>query len=143
MIIVQTQRLLIRHMGAADADFIIELVNEPAFVTYIGDKAVHTTADALRYINSVGPSSYAAFGFGLFITALRETGEAIGICGLLKRPYLTDVDIGFALLERFRGQGYAHEAAAAVLAYGRDQLELPRIIATTSPAFRSTRRILS
>ena len=119
-------------MSPADADFIIELVNEPAFREYIGDKGVQNTCDALRYIESVGTSSYSAFGFGLYIAALKESGSQIGICGLLKRPYLTDVDIGFAFLDRYRGQGYAFEAAAAVLEYARSTLGLSRVIATTA-----------
>ena len=130
-------------MSPADADFIIELVNEPAFREYIGDKGIQNTHDALRYIESVGTSSYAAFGFGLYIADLKDSGTPIGICGLLKRPYLSDVDIGFAFLDRYRGQGYAYEAAAAVLEYGRTTLGLPRIIATTAPGNLASVKLLN
>jgi [ribosomal protein S5]-alanine N-acetyltransferase len=51
------------------------------------------------------------------------------MCGLLKRPALDDVDLGFAFLPQYRSQGYAFEAAAAVLRYGREMLGLGRIVA--------------
>jgi RimJ/RimL family protein N-acetyltransferase len=134
MMVVSTARLELRRMTPADAAFIVELVNEPAFIQYIGDKAVRNEAGALRYIADVALNSYQAFGFGLYAVTLKADGTPIGVCGLLKRAYLDDVDIGFAFLAQHRGQGFALEAAAAVLAYGRAQLGLPRIVATTAPA---------
>ena len=62
-----------------------------------------------------------------------EDGVAIGICGLVKRDTLPDPDLGFAFLSRYGSQGYAVESARAVMAFGRDRLKLPRIVAITSP----------
>jgi RimJ/RimL family protein N-acetyltransferase len=140
--ILETERLILRQMRAEDGEFIFELVNEAAFIRNIGDKGVRTLDDARNYILTGPVASYAKFGFGLYLVALRETGEAIGICGLLKRDSLEDVDIGFALLERFRKKGFAYEAAAAVMGYGRNALGLKRIVAITSADNEGSMRVL-
>jgi RimJ/RimL family protein N-acetyltransferase len=140
--ILETDRLILRQMKVEDAQFIFELVNEAAFIRNIGDKGVRTLEDARNYILNEPVASYAKFGFGLYLAALRETGEAIGICGLLKRDSLEDVDIGFALVERFRRKGLACESAAAVMKYGRHELGLKRIVAITSPDNEESIRVL-
>ncbi len=105
-------------MCAEDAEFILELLNEPAFLHCIGDKAVRNMPDAPRYILNGPVASYKQLGFGLYLVALKETGTAIGICGLLRRESMEDIEIGFAFLERFRAMGYAYESAAAVMDTG-------------------------
>lgn len=133
MIILETERLTIRHVVTADAAFIVELVNEPAYIANIADQGVRSVDDARTYIAERLTASYERYGFGLFGVALRDSAELIGVCGLIKRKTLGDVDIGYAFLERYWGNGYAVEAAAAVLAYGRDVIGLKRIIAITAP----------
>ncbi len=130
---LETERLLLSRLSALDAGFILELLNEPAFLRYIGDRGVRDEADALRYLAAGPAASYARFGFGLYRVGLKPGGDPIGICGLLKRDALPDPDIGFALLERHRSRGYAHEAAAGVLAHARSTFGLQRILAITSP----------
>lgn len=129
-------------MTLGDAEFILELVNEPAFIRNIGDKGVRNVEDARLYIQNGPQASYEKFGFGLYLVEWRETGEAIGICGLLKRDALDDVDVGFAFLERFRLRGFAFESALAVMEYGRNTLRLERIVAITSPDNEGSIRVL-
>jgi len=131
--VLETARLTLRKLTPGDAPFILELLNDPSFLRYIGDKGVRTREDAVGYINAGPIASYERHGFGLFLVELRDGAVPIGICGLLKRDWLEDVDVGFAFLPRFWSQGYAHEAAAAVLAFGRDTWRLSRILAITSP----------
>jgi len=131
--VLETERLVLRRLTADDAGFILELLNDPAFLRYIGDKGVRTRADACRYIETGPVASYERHGFGLYRVELKDGGEPIGMCGLLKRDYLPDVDIGFALLPRHRSKGYAFESASAVLAHARDTLGLKRVLAITSP----------
>jgi RimJ/RimL family protein N-acetyltransferase len=117
----------------ADAAFVVELLNEPSFLRHIGDKGVRTEADACRYLAAGPLASYERHGFGLYRVGLKEIDQPIGMCGLLKRDWLEDVDIGFAFLPRFWRKGYALEAASAVLAHARDGLGLRRVVAITSP----------
>src|SRR5258707_6327278 len=107
-------------MRIEDAEFIFELVNQPAFIRNIGDKGVRTLDDARNYILNGPVASYGRFGFGLYLIQQKESGFPIGICGLLKRETLKDVDLGFAFLPQFWRKGYAFESATAVMAYGRD-----------------------
>ena len=115
---VRTERLVLRELTLNDAEFILELLNEAAFLQFIGDKGVRTLADARDYILKGPMDSYRSFGFGLYLTSLRDGATPIGICGLVKREVLADVDVGFAFLARYWSKGYAAEAAAAVLSYG-------------------------
>jgi len=133
VLVLETNRLALRRISVDDAEFMLELLNDPSFVRYIGDRGVRTTDDARTYIQTGPMESYERFGFGLYLVELKDTREPIGICGLLKRESLEDVDVGFALLPRFWSKGYAVEAVSAVLAYGRDTLGLQRIVAITSP----------
>jgi [ribosomal protein S5]-alanine N-acetyltransferase len=130
--VIQTKRLVLRLLELNDADFILELLNEAAFLRFIGDKGVRTQADAREYIRKGPIDSYGRLGFGLYATCLRD-GTPIGICGLVKRDGLADVDVGFAFLSRHCSRGYAVESAAAVLAHARRELRLQRIVAITAP----------
>jgi RimJ/RimL family protein N-acetyltransferase len=142
MTVLETERLVIRRLSADDAEFILALLNEPSFLRYIGDKGVRNIADAVRYIETGPLASYERFGFGSYLVELRESGVPIGMCGLIKRETLPDVDIGFAFLPGFWSRGYAFESAAAVLTYGRDVLGLRRIVAINSPDNDASARLL-
>ena len=119
------------------------LVNEPSWLRFIGDRGVRTLEDARRYLLDGPIAMYERLGFGLYATTLKEDASApIGICGLVKRDGLDDVDIGFALLPKFWGKGYAHEAAAAVMDYARNVVGLERVVAITSVDNESSARLL-
>src|SRR5512137_1213992 len=133
MTVLSTQRLELRQLDAGDAPFMLQLLNDPAFIANIGDRGVRTVEDAARYIEDRMVPSYARNGYGLYLVELRETGASIGICGLVRRDYLDDPDIGFAFLPQFVGQGYALEAATAVRGHTFEALRLPRLLAITSP----------
>ena len=142
MKVLETGRLILRWLSVKDAKFILQLLNEPSFVRFIGDKSVRSIDDARDYILSGPVDSYERFGFGLYLTELKENGVPIGICGLLKRESLKDVDIGFAFLPEFWRKGYAFEAASAVMTYGRKVVGLNRIVAITSPENDASIRVL-
>ena len=139
---LETERLVLRRLDHGDADFILELLNEPSFLRFIGDKGVRTREDALRYLDTGPLHSYEQNGFGLYAVTLRETGEPVGICGLIRRDTLPDVDVGFAFLPRAWSQGYAMEAARATLREGWERFDLKRIVAITSPDNVASIRLL-
>jgi ribosomal-protein-alanine N-acetyltransferase len=142
MTILETKRLRLRRLTLDDAPFIVELLNDPAFLRFIGDKGVRTLDDARNYLLKGPLDSYARLGFGLYLTELREGGTPIGICGLVKRETLQDVDIGFAFLPQFFGKGYAFESAAAVMAHAKNALGIARVVAITSPDNDGSIRVL-
>jgi RimJ/RimL family protein N-acetyltransferase len=132
MIVLETERLTLRHAQLDDAAFVLRLLNEPSFLRFIGDRGVRTLDDAAKYIAERFIASYERNGFGLWVVEQKETPGAIGISGLVKRDALPDPDIGFAFLPEFWSRGYAFESAAGVKGYALDVLALPRLLAITN-----------
>lgn len=129
---MKTPRLTLRRLTLDDAPFILGLVNQPSWLRYIGDKKVHTLEDARGYLIKGPLAMYEQLGFGLLLVERADDGAPLGICGLIKRETLPDVDVGFAFLPEHWGKGYAAEAAAAVLADGASSFGLTRVVAITS-----------
>jgi RimJ/RimL family protein N-acetyltransferase len=140
--VLETDRLILRRLSTNDAEFILELLNEPSFLRFIGDKGVRTLEDARDYVLNGPVDMYNRLGFGLYLTELKDGGVPIGICGLIRRDTLEDVDIGFAFLPRFWAKGYAYESASAVMAYGKSAFGLKRILAITTPDNHSSIKVL-
>lgn len=141
--VLSTQRLVLRELTREDAPFVLRLLNDPSFLRYIGDRGVRDLDDARRYIERGMLDSYARHGFGLWLVERCDAGDApIGLCGLVFRDGLPAPDIGFAFLPQWWSRGYAHEAAAAVMAHARRVLGLDRVLAIASPHNESSLRLL-
>ncbi len=133
MTVLTTPRTTIRELTAADAAFINDLLNQPSFMQFIGDRHVRSDSDGAAFITTRYQPSYAMNGYGLWAVVMTETGEATGICGFVKRDAFPDPDLGFAFLPKYVGLGLASEAARAVMHYGRDVLNLTRVLAIVQP----------
>ena len=131
--VLRTRRLRLRRLVPDDAPFIVKLVNDPDWVRYIGERNVRDDDDARRYLEQGPLAMYRDEGFGLYLVELQATGASIGLTGLIRREGLDDVDLGFAFLPPWRGQGFAYEASAAALDEGRDRFGLKRVVAIVSP----------
>lgn len=142
MLILTTERLALRHLELTDSEFILELVNQPAWLRHIGDKGVRSLQDASDYLKNGPLASYEEFGFGLFLVEYKLQEVPVGICGLIKRPELDDVDLGFAFLESFWGQGFATEVGEATIRYAQEVHQLKRLAALTSPQNEASKRVL-
>ena len=142
MKVLETDRLVLRWMSLDDSEFMLELLTDPSWIRFISDRGARTVDDASDYISTKIVPMYERIGFGLYLTALKSDGRPIGICGLIKRDALEDVDIGFAFLPQFRASGYAFESASAVMAHGKSVLGLNRIVAITSPDNKRSARLL-
>jgi len=141
--VLETERLVLRWLTADDADFLVELMNDPDWLRFIGDRGIRTADDARRYVETGPARTIAERGFGMYAVELQETGEPIGICGLVDRDWLEEADLGFAFLPRFRGRGYAHEAAAATLEQATTTLGLNAVLAIVSPENQVSIRLLT
>lgn len=142
MIILETERLLLRHLNDDDAEFMLELLNDPSFIENIGDRKIRELDGAKAYIRNGPVASYAKNGFGLYLVQLKETRESIGMCGLIKRDQLKDVDIGYAFLPRYWSKGYAIESALSVKEHARAEIGLKRIVAIVDPRNAGSIRVL-
>jgi ribosomal-protein-alanine N-acetyltransferase len=162
MKILETERLILREIDASDDAFMLDLLNQPSFIKYIGDRNVRDLEQSREFIETRYRKSYADNGFGLWAVELKteqsaissqQSGEiqnpkskiqnqVIGICGFVKRDSLPDADIGFAFLPQFERLGYAFESAGAVMKYGREKLGLNRVLAITTQDNESSGRLL-
>lgn len=140
--VITTARLWLRQFTHDDSAFLVTLLNDPEFLRYIGDRGVRTEVDARAYLDAGPLVSYREHGYGLWCIVCRETGTAIGICGLLTRDTLPAPDVGYALLPAARGLGFAREAVAGVLVHARDVLQLSRVVAIVSPENARSARVL-
>jgi len=142
MLILETPRLRLRWFVAADADFLRALLNDPGWLANIGERNVRTRRQARTWIATRHTATYGRLGFGFWGVERKSDGALMGMCGLIKRDTLMEVDVGYALMPAFRGQGYAREAAAACVRYAQEVLGLPEVWGITSPANASSATVL-
>ena len=139
---LETPRLALRRFVFDDAPFVVELLNQPSFIRNIGDRGVRNVDDAHRYLREGPMAMYEQYGFGLWLASRRADGVPVGMCGLLKRDILPDVDIGYAYLPAHWGHGYALEAARATLEHGARKFGLKRVIGVVSDHNDASIRVL-
>lgn len=131
---LETERLYLRRVTLDDAGLMLAVWNDPAFVRNVGDRGIRTAEQAREAMKSGALKLYEDYGYGPYSMVLKSDGCQIGICGLFKRENLEDPDIGFAVLPDYCSRGYAGEAAFAVVAHARDDLEIRGLTAIVSPA---------
>ena len=142
-IILETERLILREFDLNDAKFTLQLLNEPIWLKFIGDKNVHNIKEAENYLTSGPMASYKEHGFGLWLVSQKESNKPIGVCGLIKRDYLTEADIGFALMPDYAGLGYGYEIASATLSHSRNILLIDKVVAITDANNASSIKLLN
>ncbi|CAN7364272.1 GNAT family N-acetyltransferase [Phenylobacterium sp. LjRoot219] len=135
MVELRTARLTLGPVVESDAAFVLALLNDPGWIRNIGDRGVRSLDDARTYIRE-------RFGQSLWLIVRDAAGEPLGMCGLIEREVLDSPDLGYAFLDRHSGQGYATEAAAAVLRHVREVIRLPKLAAITDPDNRASQRVL-
>ncbi|TDB64171.1 GNAT family N-acetyltransferase [Arundinibacter roseus] len=133
-LVLETERLLLRKLtSTTDTAFVLELLNSPGYLQFIGDKNVKTTEQAAQFLENGPLKSYRENGFGMYAVVQKESQIPIGMCGLLKRDLLAHPDLGYAFLPGFHGKGYALEAARATLSIAFDSFKIPLVYAFTDP----------
>ena len=144
VIVLGTERLYLTELTTSDSDaaFMLELTNMAEWIQFIGDRNIRNLGDSKAYIKSRIQASYKEFGFGFYKVCLKTNGTPIGICGIVKRPTLQNVDIGYGFLTRYTGKGYAYEASKATLDYAMNDLKIKKIVAITSENNQKSQRLL-
>ena len=127
--IIETERLILRELAIDDAAFFLELVNTEGWIRNIGDRKVHTLSNAEQYVEDRIMRSYQVNQFGMWGMELKSNKELVGMCGLVKRPELEEIDIGFAVLPKHYRKGYTLESASEVMTYAKHTLKIPKIVA--------------
>ena len=140
--ILETPRLLLRGMALSDSSFLLTLLSDPSWQENIGDRGVRCAADAEVYLRNTIWAQYRAHGYGMYVVQLRSTTLPIGICGLVKRDFLTAPDLGFALLPEYVGRGYAYEAARGLMVHAEKNLGIGRLYAMAKRGNHRSLRLL-
>ncbi len=141
-LLFDTERLELRELTEADAGFYLAMLSDPDFKANIADRGVRTEAQALASMRDRVFTSYEVYGFGMWLVSRRDTGEAVGMAGLVKRDFLDHVDLGYSFLPAGRGAGYATEAARGVMDYARREYGLSQLAAITAPHNQASIRVL-
>lgn len=138
----QTNRLIIRPTDETDAPFLVTLMNSPGWLQYIGDRQVYSKEGAVEYIRNRITPQFERLSYGSY-TVLRKSDETkIGTCGLYDRDGINGIDIGYALLPDFQGNGYAFEAVDQLKILAFNQFGLTKIHAITNKENLSSQRLL-
>ncbi|MFK7947649.1 MAG: GNAT family N-acetyltransferase [Saprospiraceae bacterium] len=140
-IIKETERLYLAEATTKDAVFMLALLNSEGWLEFIGDRNVRTETEAAKYLEERVIKAYTE-GFGMYNVILKSTGEILGMCGLVNRPTLEGIDIGFGFLPQYMGKGYALESAKAVMAFAKKDLELTEILGITTQSNIRSQKLL-
>lgn len=141
--ILETERLLLREFNLDDTRFVLELLNSPNWIEFIGDRGIKSTTDAEGYIVNSLEKSYKENGFGLWLVQLKDSNTPIGMCGLVNRDTLEDIDIGFAMLPNYSNSGYGYESATATLNYAKNTLKITKVIGITDTGNTASIKLLN
>ncbi|MDD1793176.1 GNAT family N-acetyltransferase [Enterovibrio sp. ZSDZ42] len=130
---LETPRLNLRRLNENDTTFIHRLYNTDGFLRFVGDKNIRSDIDAAVYLRATLIPMYAQAYMGLFAVEEKKSKLPVGICGLIKRDTLDDIDLGFGFFPEYEGKGYASESAKAVIALAQNALGVTQIVAITHP----------
>lgn len=128
-----SERLRFREVLPDDAPLFFELMNQPDYIRFIGDRNITDIDRALAYIEEKQRPSYRLNGFGSYVTERKSDGRALGFCGIYRRDGFDIPDLGYGFLSGYHGCGYASEAATAVLSHAENQLGLKQLCGIVSP----------
>ena len=140
--VIETDRLILRKFISDDFPLIYKLLNSPGWLKYIGQRGIKGEDDARGYIENLIIPGYEKHGFGFYLMLRKDDGTHMGMCGLVKRDTLDDIDIGFAILPEYEGKGYTTEAAIATMEFAKNEIGLKKIAAITVPYNTGSIRIL-
>ena len=138
----ETDRLILRATDFEDSKLVLELLNTPKWIRFIGDREVHKLQDASKYIEDRMLPQYERLGYGNYRMIRKADKMKMGFCGLYNREGLEGVDVGFAILPEFEGQGYTFEAASFMLDFGFNTLNLSMIQGITDKDNIASQRLL-
>jgi len=141
-VILTTERLTLRELTEADAEQLYHLNANPNVTRFVSEPALPDVAAALAILRDIVFPQYRAYGCGRWAVLAREDGAFLGWCGLKYLPDSGDYDIGYRFFEHAWGHGYATEAAAACIRWGRQRFPGARIVGRAIPDNARSIRVL-
>jgi RimJ/RimL family protein N-acetyltransferase len=142
MLVLKTERLRLRWFEPSDVDYVLEQISDEGWKLNISDSGVADLAAARDWMEAKLFNWYWPQGLGLWAMERLSDGVVVGMCGLLQRDHLQAPDIGYALLPRYNGAGYAREAALACRNYAHEVLGEPLLFGTTATFNEASGKVL-
>ncbi|GGC96353.1 GNAT family N-acetyltransferase [Undibacterium terreum] len=131
--IIETERLLLRPFTTDDAEAYFPLCVIPEVIRYVGNKPMASVEEVRASLLEGPVTDYKKYGFGRFAVVWKESGQLIGFSGLKYMPPFAEVELGYRLLPEFWGKGLAQEAGKASIKFGKESLNLTKLIALVHP----------
>jgi len=138
----ETKRLILKPTDIDDGPFIYELLNSPGWIKNIGDRDVHSIAEAVKYIEDRMLQQFKEKGFGNYTVIRKEDHVKMGTTGIYVRPKMDDVDIGFAMLPQYMCKGYSYEAANKIMSLAKKEFNLKKITAITTRENKASQNLI-
>ena len=140
--VLETERLILRRLTMDDLDHLFTLYHSPDVRKYYseGIPSYEETKQELEWMIN---TCYAKYGFGMWATIEKKTRKFIGRCGLTPMDIegREEIEVGYMLAKEYWGQGFATEAARAILQYGFEQEGLARLICVINPGNQASSRV--
>jgi RimJ/RimL family protein N-acetyltransferase len=138
----ETERLILNPTSVKDAEFVLELMNTPKWLKYIGDRGVKTLQDAEKYIEANYVVQRKRLGFSTYTVISKKDREKLGLVGLYDREGISGIDLGFAFLEKYEGQGYAQESSEKLLNLAYEEFGISELKAITNTDNIASQKLL-
>ncbi len=138
----KTERLILKPTDEEDASFILELLNTPKWLKYIGDRNVKTLESAKAYITNKMLPQLKKLGYSNYTVIRKSDKTKMGTCGLYDREGLDGIDIGFAFLPKYENKGYAFESANKLKNVAFNEFGIKEINAITTKNNVSSQKLL-
>ncbi|WP_410877539.1 GNAT family N-acetyltransferase [Myroides sp. DW712] len=135
---METERLSLTELHHHDHAFIIEIVNTPGWLKFIGNRNIYSALDAQHYIQNILDDTQFTF----WVVRLKTNQTPLGLVSCIKRDYLDAHDIGFAFLPNHMNKGYAKEATTKIIAEFKRTASHQKLYATTLPENKSSIKLL-
>ncbi len=139
---METSRLHIRLITDQDAPFLFELMNTTGWYKNIGDRGIKTEKDALNYMRNKMHPDLKVKGFVNHVMIEKSSNKIVGTCSVHDREGVKGMDVGYALLPKFEGKGYATEGAKAMVNLAFDFYKQKQVSGITIDANPASCRVL-
>jgi len=143
---IETDRLVLRDIQPSDVDGMFELDSDPEVHKYLGNQPFKNKRQSEEIINSI-IKQYDEFGIGRWAIVNKQTNEFMGWSGLklntvTLNSHANFIDVGYRIIKRFWGKGFATESSIVALDYGFNTLKLETIYGITEKGNEASHRVL-
>jgi ribosomal-protein-alanine N-acetyltransferase len=140
--ILQTERLILRHITPDDFDELYRMNSDPIIMKYVGDGSIRNHEQMVTELDMLISHYTRKPGLGIWATVLKSTNTFVGASGLVYYNNTSEIEIGYRMLKEHWNKGYATEASTGLLQYGFENLKLKKIVSSVHTENMASRRVM-